>query len=837
MAIEFDTFPSTGGGGAVGTLQQVTDQGATTTTNIQTAQITLTGDLLASSNDAQTIGDETNRFITAYSDLNGALRFKAKNDSGVALVKGQAVYLKGISGTVPTVDKAQSNASGTMNAAGLALTAANDQAEVQIITFGNLNSVDTSSFNAGDVLYISSTTAGGLVNSAPTGESNLIQNIGVVVRSHASDGIIKVSGAGRSNATPNLDNNKVFLGNGSNQAVSTALGAINLSSFNDDLNALISTNNLSDLNNVATARTNLGLGTASTQDVGTTANDVVQLNASAQLPAVDGSLLTNITATDSTKLAIANNLSDLNNVATARTNLGLGTAATQDTGTAANNVVQLDGSSRLPAVDGSQLTNISPTGALLITNNLSDLNNASTARTNLGLGTASTQDVGTTANNVVQLNGSAQLPAVDGSLLTNITATDNTKLAIANNLSDLNNVATARTNLGLGTASTQDVGTAANNVVQLDGTAKLPAVDGSQLTNISPTGALLITNNLSDLNNATTARTNLGLGTAATQDVGTTANDVVQLNASAQLPAVDGSLLTNITATDSTKLAIANNLSDLNNVATARTNLGLGTASTQDVGTAANNVVQLDGTAKLPAVDGSQLTNISPTGALLITNNLSDLNNATTARTNLGLGTASTQDVGTTANDVVQLNASAQLPAVDGSLLTNITATDSTKLAIANNLSDLNNVATARTNLGLGTASTQDVGTAANNVVQLDGTAKLPAVDGSQLTNLPSSGGGFTYQSITSASSPVSGAASYHYSADTSGGAITVNLPALSGVTAGTEIRFKLKTAGNNLTLDGNSAETIDGSATYILSVQNQSVTCVSDGSGNWEII
>lgn len=39
-----------------------------------------------------------------------------------------------------------------------------------------------------------------------------------------------------------------------------------------------------------------------------------------------------------------------------------------------------------------------------------------------GLGTASQQDVGTSANNVLQLNGSAQLPAVDGSLLTGISA-------------------------------------------------------------------------------------------------------------------------------------------------------------------------------------------------------------------------------------------------------------------------------------------------------------------------------------------------------------------------------------------------------------------------------
>jgi hypothetical protein len=45
-----------------------------------------------------------------------------------------------------------------------------------------------------------------------------------------------------------------------------------------------------------------------------------------------------------------------------------------------------------------------------------------------------------------------------------------------------------------------------------------------------------------------------------------------------------------------------------------------------------------------------------------------------------------------------------------------------------------------RTTLGLGTAATQTVGTSANNVVQLDGSARLPAVDGSQLTNLPSAG-------------------------------------------------------------------------------------------------
>jgi len=53
--------------------------------------------------------------------------------------------------------------------------------------------------------------------------------------------------------------------------------------------------------------------------------------------------------------------------------------------------------------------------------------------------------------------------------------------------------------------------------------------------------------------------------------------------------------------------------------------LGLGTAAYLDVGTSADNVVQLDDSAKLPAVDGSQLTNISASGVALPYNHISGL--------------------------------------------------------------------------------------------------------------------------------------------------------------------------------------------------------------------
>lgn len=153
--------------------------------------------------------------------------------AGEALSKGDVIYISGISGNTPVVSKADADDSAKMPAFGLASADASINTSVQIVTFGTLENFDTSGFSVGDTVYVS-TTAGALTATKPTGESGLIQNMGHIVRSHASTGAIKIAGSGRTAATPNLDQDKIFLGNASNQSVSTALSSIGLSKFNND---------------------------------------------------------------------------------------------------------------------------------------------------------------------------------------------------------------------------------------------------------------------------------------------------------------------------------------------------------------------------------------------------------------------------------------------------------------------------------------------------------------------------------------------------------------------------------------------------------------------------
>ena len=72
------------------------------------------------------------------------------------------------------------------------------------------------------------------------------------------------------------------------------------------------------------------------------------------------------------------------------------------------------------------------------------------------------------------------------------------------------------------------------------------------------------------------------------------------------------------------------------------------------------------------------------------------------------------------------------------------------------------------------------------------------------------------------------------YVIDCTSGTFTVTLPASSGRT-GRILIIKNSGAGT-ITVDGNAAETIDGAATYAISVQYGTIQIMSDGT-NWKII
>jgi hypothetical protein len=94
-----------------------------------------------------------------------------------------------------------------------------------------------------------------------------------------------------------------------------------------------------------------------------------------------------------------------------------------------------------------------------------------------------------------------------------------------------------------------------------------------------------------------------------------------------------------------------------------------------------------------------------------------------------------------------------------------------------------------------------------------------------------------TYSSKTST---FTAAVNYHYSVNTTAGAVTVNLPQISSTTAGESIVIKFRNGTNSLTLLPYSGDNLEGLNNLILTdsdAPGQSVTLVSSGSLSWEII
>ena len=301
------------------------------------------------------------------------------------------------------------------------------------------------------------------------------------------------------NASAAIDATKIHNGNVSNTEFGYLDGVTSVIQTQID-SKLTASSNLSDVSSASTARTNLGLGTIATQD----ANNV----------SISGGSVTGLGDPSSTSDAATKNYVDqavaglrTRTIAEAATTANVDLTAdlqngdtidgvtlvtgdrvlVKDQTTASQNGLYIVVASGTASRDPEHDTIAELSGGMVVVNQGTSNDNKIFLCTTDSDGTIGSTDItytqvtpsntGTVTSVAVADSGSSEF-TVTGSP---ITSSGTISLAV-------NSIANTKIS-GLGTASTQDVGTSANNVVQLDGSSRLPAVDGSQLTNIDAASA------------------------------------------------------------------------------------------------------------------------------------------------------------------------------------------------------------------------------------------------------------------------------------------------------------------------------------------------------------
>jgi hypothetical protein len=125
------------------------------------------------------------------------------NSTGSTIPVGSVVYITGQHSHQPTISLGQANALSTSGVVGITGQAISNNSNGTVVILGQLNGVNTSGFTAGDILYLSPTTPGGITNTAPT-SPNYAVRVGFCVYSNPSQGVIFTSVRNSYVATNNI---------------------------------------------------------------------------------------------------------------------------------------------------------------------------------------------------------------------------------------------------------------------------------------------------------------------------------------------------------------------------------------------------------------------------------------------------------------------------------------------------------------------------------------------------------------------------------------------------------------------------------------------------------
>jgi len=114
-----------------------------------------------------------------------------RNSTGSPLIKGQIVYLSGATGNRPNAILADASDETTSSKTiGMVVADIPNNADGYVAVNGTLHDLNTNSFAAGNTLWLSATTPGGMVANTPPAKPNHSVFIGYVARAHPTQGRI-----------------------------------------------------------------------------------------------------------------------------------------------------------------------------------------------------------------------------------------------------------------------------------------------------------------------------------------------------------------------------------------------------------------------------------------------------------------------------------------------------------------------------------------------------------------------------------------------------------------------------------------------------------------------
>lgn len=193
--------PGEGGtwGSIVGTLSAQLDLQAALDLKAPLASPVFTGDARAVT---PAFGDnDTSIATTAFVQaglLGGTanarnLEVYVRNQSGSTIPAGAIVYISGATGNRPLITLAQANNdANSAQTMGFVKTSIANNGFGYVIVRGELENIDTSALTEGVQLYLSPTTAGTWTTTKPSAPQHMVY-VGIVVRSHPTQGVILVA--------------------------------------------------------------------------------------------------------------------------------------------------------------------------------------------------------------------------------------------------------------------------------------------------------------------------------------------------------------------------------------------------------------------------------------------------------------------------------------------------------------------------------------------------------------------------------------------------------------------------------------------------------------------